>query len=187
MGEIKSAWEIAMERAEKLGKLSPEELRRQREKEYAVIGQALAEKYLGGLDLRQLEVDLDKYEGEKRDWVKKMAMVKLAQSIELGSRQRLEKTIEGISYLSGDREVGEIGDEVKQLLDEYEQAGWKKREEIEKSGREVLHQLRISGSAVEAINPMIKDEWQQSLDRFAQPYRERLEELKQRLLLKGEV
>jgi hypothetical protein len=81
MGEIKSAWEIAMERAEKLGKLSPEELKRQREKEYAVIGQALAEKYLGGLDLRQLEVDLDKYEGEKREWVKKMAMVKLAQSI----------------------------------------------------------------------------------------------------------
>ena len=137
--------------------------------------------------MRQLEVDLDKYEGEKREWVKKMAMVKLAQSIELGSRQRLGKAIEGISCLSEDEEVGEIGDEVKQLLDEYEQAGWKKREEIEKSGREILHQLRISGSAVEAINPRVKDEWQQSLDRFAQPYRERLEELRQRLLLKGEV
>ena len=31
MGEIKSAWQIAMERAEKLGRLSPEELKKQKE------------------------------------------------------------------------------------------------------------------------------------------------------------
>ena len=183
MGEIKSAREIALEKVEKLGKLSPEELKQQQEKEYTLIGQALAEKYLGGLDLRQLKVELDKYKGEKRDGVKKVAMVKLAQSIELENRQRLEKAIEGIFYLREDGEVGEIGNEVKQLLDEYEQAGRKMREEIEKSGREVLHQLRISGSAIEAINPRVRDEWQQSLDKLAQPYKERLEELRQKLLL----
>ena len=54
MGEIKSAWEIAVERVEGLGKLSPEELRRQKEEEYALIGQVLADKYLGGLGFWQL-------------------------------------------------------------------------------------------------------------------------------------
>ena len=38
MGEIKSAWEIAMEKAEKLGKLPPEELRRQKEEKYGENG-----------------------------------------------------------------------------------------------------------------------------------------------------
>ena len=61
MGEIKSAWEIALEKVDKLGELSPEELKRQKEEKYALIGQALADKYLGGLDLWQLDVELDKY------------------------------------------------------------------------------------------------------------------------------
>jgi hypothetical protein len=183
MGEIKSAWEIAMEKVEKLGKLSPEELKKQREKEFTLIGQALAEKYLAGLDLWQLEVELDKYKGEEKDWVKKLTAKELIQLIELGNYQRLEKAIEGISYLIEDGGVGNIREEVKRLFDEYEQAGREMREEIERSGREILHQLRISGSAIEAINPRAKEDWQQNLDESAQPYKERLEELKQRLLL----
>lgn len=183
MGEIKSAWEIAMEKAEKVGKLSPEELRKQREKEYILIGQALAERYLGGLDLRQLGVELDKYQGENKDLVKRAASAKLVQSIELGNRQRLERMIDGVSYLRGYEGTKEVGDEIKQLFDEYEQVVRKKIEEMEKPGREILHQLRISGSAIEGINLRVRKEWQQSLDKIAQPYQEKLEGLRQKLLL----
>ena len=34
VGEIKSAWELAMEKVERLGKLSPGELKRQKEEKY---------------------------------------------------------------------------------------------------------------------------------------------------------
>ena len=38
VGEIKSAWELAMEKVDKLGKFSPEELRQQKEDRCGSIG-----------------------------------------------------------------------------------------------------------------------------------------------------
>lgn len=182
MGEIKSAWEIAMEKAEKLEKLPPEELKRQKEEKYASIGQVLVDKYLGGLDLWQLEVELDKYSGQERDILKEMAASRLAQSIELGGHDKLGRIMEGISYLKQGSDIREIGEEIEQLFQEYELVEQEEKEEMEKSVREILHRLRISGSAIGAVNPKVIGEWQQELDRLAQPYRERLESLRQRLI-----
>jgi hypothetical protein len=182
MGEIKSAWEIAMERVEGLGKLSPEELRKQKEEEYALIGQVLADKYLGGLGFWQLEVELDKYGAEERELVKRALISKLAQAIELGNYERLDKAMEGISGLKQKKRIKEIKDEIEQLFQEYKQVEEKESREVEKSAREILHQLRISGSAIGTINPKVIPQWQQGLDRLAQPYQEKLERLKQKLI-----
>ncbi len=183
MGEIKSAWEIALEKVEKLGKLSPEEIRRQREERCTSIGQALASKYLSGLDLWQLEVELDKYEGEERELVRKVVVAKLVQSIELGNHQLLEKVLGGVFHLRQEGGMEKTREEFEQLFDEYEQMKRKRGEEIERSAKEMLHQLRISGSAIEAINPRAREEWQLKLNELAQPFNERLEELKQALLV----
>jgi len=182
MGEIKSAWEIAMERVKGLGKLSPEELRRQKEEEYALIGQVLADKYLGGLGFWQLEVELDKYGAGERELVKGALISKLAQAIELGNYERLEKAIEGISSLKQKKGIREIKDEIEQLFQEYKQVEEKESRETEKFAREILHQLRISGSAIGAINPKVIPRWQQGLNRLDQPYQEKLEQLKQKLI-----
>jgi len=182
MGEIKSAWEIAMEKAEKLEKLPPEELRKQKEEKYSSIGQVLVDKYLGGLDLWQLEVELDKYSSEDRAFLKEMAVSKLAQSIELGSHKGLGRIMEGISYLKQRVDIRDIGEEIEQLFEEYKQVEQMEKEEMEKSARDILHRLRISGSAIGGVNPKAIGEWQQDLDRLAQPYRERLEPLRQKLL-----
>ena len=182
MGEIKSAWEIAMEKAEKLEKLPPEELRKQKEEKYASIGQVLVDKYLGGLDLWQFGVELDKYSGEEKYLLRKMAVSILAQSIELGNHEILDRIMEGISYLKQGIDIKEVSQEIEQLFQEYEQVEQKEKEEMEKSARGILHQLRISGSAIGAVNPKAIGEWQQELDKLAQPYRERLEPLRQRLL-----
>ena len=183
MGDIKSAWEIAMEKAEKIGKLSAEELKEQREKEYALIGKSLADKYLAGLDSWQLQVELDKYQGESREGIKKVALLNLVQSIELGDYRRLEQVIDGIYYLKEDKGLKAVGDEIRRLFDEYEQISKKKMEEVEESGWQVLHQMRISGSAVESINPRAQEGWHEIADKFALPYVDRLEELKKRLLM----
>jgi hypothetical protein len=183
MGEIKSAWEIAMEKAEKLGKLSPEELKEQRRQELHPVGQALADRYLGGLGLWQLRVELDGYKGEERDLVAEALISGLIQAIELGNNERLDKALEGISSLKEDEgtEIKEIKGEVETLFQEFQEVEQKERRETEDSVRGILHQLRISGSAIGDINPKVVPEWQQALDRFAEPYRIRLEELKERL------
>jgi hypothetical protein len=182
MGEIKSAWEIAMEKAEKLEKLPPEELRRQKEEKYASIGQVLVDKYLGGLDLWQLDVELDKHSGEERDLLREAAIFKLAHSIDLENPERLGRIMEGISYLRQGEDIKEIGKELDRLFQEYKQVEQKEREEMEKSSGEILHQLNISGSAIGGFNPKAVGEWQQESQKLAQPFREKLEMLRQRLL-----
>ena len=183
MGEIKSAWELAMEKVEKLGKLSPEELRRQKEEKYGSIGQGLAEKYLTGLALRDVKIELDKYKGEERELVRAALASKLIDAIELGDAERLSKVLEGISELNLKSREGLAGirAEIEQLFAECREAEQKKRREVETAARGVLHQLRISGSAIGSVNPEVVPEWKNELDKIALPYRERLDSLKARL------
>ncbi|OGO08392.1 MAG: hypothetical protein A2Y61_06235 [Chloroflexi bacterium RBG_13_60_13] len=183
MGDIKSAWEIALEKTEKLGKLSPEELRNQRRQELAPVGQGLSDRYLAGLGLWQLKVELDRYKGEEKTLVTEALVSSLVQGIELGNSDRLAKVIEGVSALKEERKAGiaEIKDQAEALFREYQEVEQKERRDAEESVREILHQLRISGSAIGAINPKVMPEWQQALDRFAEPYIMQLEELKERL------
>jgi len=67
MGELKSAYERAMEKAEKLGQLSPEELRERKKAELAPIGRALADRYLSHGHTRVLSHDLERFGDEERD------------------------------------------------------------------------------------------------------------------------
>ncbi|RLC97362.1 MAG: hypothetical protein DRI40_00450 [Chloroflexi bacterium] len=182
MGDIKSAWEIAMEKAERLGKLSPDERRRQREQEYSSIGRLLADKYLAGLALWQLEVELDKYTGEQRKLASSALLSRLADAIELGSPERLERALDGILALKQNEPgVAGIKDEIVRLLREYRQEEDRGKREAEESAREVLSRLGISGSAVGSVRPETIPECKQSLDDLARPYEQRLGELKARL------
>ena len=183
MGEIKSAWELAMEKVDKLGKLSPEELRQQKDDKCRSIGQGLAEKYLSGSSLRDLKLELDKYKGEERELVRVALASRLIDAIELGEADRLAKVVEVISGLKLKSEGGlpAATGEIEGLFAEYREAEQKKRREVETAARGVLHQLRISGSAIGSVNPEVVPEWKNELDKIAQPYRERLDDIKARM------
>ncbi len=182
MGEIKSAWELAMEKVEKLGKLSLEELKRQNEEKYCSRGRALAEKYLSGVPLREIRSELDKSGSPEKEGVMASLAARLVETIELGNVERLTKIIEAISGLKlKSQGLATIKGELEQLFAEYIEAEQKKRHEIETAARNVLHQLRISGSAIGSVNPAVVLEWKSELDEIAQPYRDRLEDIKARL------
>jgi hypothetical protein len=183
VGEIKSAWELAMEKVEKLGKLSPDELRRQKEEKYGSIGQGLAEKYLTGLALRDVRIELDKYKGEERELVRAALASKLIDAIELGEAERLLKVVEAMSALKLKSEEGlaAVKGEIEGLFVESREAEQKKRREVDAAARGVLHQLRISGSAIGSVNPEVVPEWKNELDKIALPYREKLGDIKARL------
>jgi hypothetical protein len=183
VGEIKSAWELAMEKVDRLGKLSPEELRKQKEDRCGAIGRGLAERYLSGMALRDVKLELDKHKGEERGLVSEALASRLIDAIELGDAERLSKVIEGVSELKLKNREGLAGvrSEIEQLFGEYPETEQKKRRELETAARGVLHQLRISGSAIGGVNPEVVPEWKNELDKIAQPYRERLDGMKARL------
>ncbi len=181
MTRIKSAWEIALERAQGI-KVTPEELRRQLEEKCQLAGAAIAERFLNVFDLKQLKEDLEKQSGEEGELVKKAAVEKLAGSLELGDYEKMEKIIEGISLAAGDEKINAAKGRFYVLYDSYHNALAKKRSEIEAAGRKMLERLGISGEAVRAVNARVNKEWAQDLKNVTRPYEKEFELYKKELL-----
>ncbi len=203
MGELKSAWEIAQDKADRLGKLSAEELRQQREEQCRQIGQAIAQKYLDNLESLDLDAELEKHSEAEEELIKTAVAGHLVQALKLSSQSgtsrrptereggmeqnnssggayfRMERVIQGIAGL--EPKSGTIIEQVRQLFQEYEGATREAGHEIERKGRETLHQLRISGTAVGDINVEAMPEWQQTWHRLKEPFEPRLDHLKQEL------
>jgi len=150
MGEMKSAREIAQERADRLGKLSSEEERKQKEQECRQIAQGIVRSYLDSPGVEDIAARLDKYRGEERELILAAAVGLLTGEITLDSATRAEKAARGMVVLEPGTQpvVGRMMD----LLDEHRRAGEKTNKEVEGKGKELLHQLRISGTAIGGIS-----------------------------------
>ena len=179
VGEIKSAREIAQEKANKLGELSPEERKGQRQDRCRMIGKSLAEKYLSQYDIRLLENELNKHSAQDKDLMKQAAIHQLIEGINLRYSSTLDKISQGILTLANNAAAVETIDKIKELFQEYEETENRVRRDIENSGIEILHQLRVSGTAISQINIRAKEEWEQRLNQLTSPFEERLNYLKQ--------
>jgi hypothetical protein len=73
-------------------------------------------------------------------------------------------------------------EEIGQLVQEYEGTEQKIRQELESNYRETLHQLRISGTAVDVINIEADHQWQQARQELVETFTPRLNDLKQALI-----
>ena len=186
MAEMKSAFEKALERAERLGKLSPEEIRESREKEFTPIGRALAEQYLGHGYGHILEEEMARYGGEEKDVVMKAALCRLVEAIELGNHEATERAMGGIVALKGEAEVGPIQKQLTSLLEEYKQEEKDRYEEekgeMERKERELSQELGISGSAIGEINLEASETWKEICRELYSQFDQRLDQLKEQLL-----
>jgi hypothetical protein len=183
MSELKSAWEIAQERANRLGKLSAEEKEQQERQEYRQTGQVLAQKWLDSSQKLDMTAELNKHKEKERDIIKQAVIEHLVKAIELTTTQginRLKRVIEAISSLRP--ELQPKAEEIGQLVQEYEGAEQKIRQELEGNYRETLHQLRISGTAVDIINIETDHQWQLARQRLIEAFTPRLNDLKRALI-----
>ena len=183
MDELKSAWEIAQERANRLGKLSVEEKKQQERQRYRQIGQVLAQKWLDRSQELDMTAELKKHGEEDRDMVKQAVIEHLVEAVDLAVAQTMDgvkRAIEGISSLGPELqpEVEKLGE----LVQEYEEAERKIRQELESDCRETLHRLRISGTAVGDINIEANPQWQLARQRLIEAFAGRLNALKQALI-----
>jgi hypothetical protein len=212
MAELKSAWEIAQGKADRLGKLTAEELRQQGQEKCRQIGEAIAQRYLDNVEPLDLGIELDKHPEEERELIKRAVASRLIQAMDLrffaepvlsdmrffaalrmtgneGFRttdtsfrttDKLEKTIQGIASLEPQSRA--ITERLRQLFQEYEGATREARQEIERKDKEILHRLRISGTAVGDINVEAMPQWEQIWHRLRKPFETRLDNLKQELI-----
>lgn len=181
MGEIKSAWQIAQEKAKKLGELSAEEIRKHKEERTSSIGKFLAEKYLVNPNPQELAEAVNNYKGEEGGLIRRAIFTQLVEAIELGKEAKLRDIGKGISVLLEGEQATESLEGIEELFREYNQMEQGVWQQIDRAGREILHQLRISGTAIGEINPQAKEEWRRTLSSFAQPFEERLKGLKEEL------
>ena len=183
MGEIKSALEIAQEKANRLGKLSAEEKEQQERQRYRQIGQALAQKWLDSSRRPNITQELSKYEEKEREIIKQALIEHLAEVIEFTNTQGIDSTKKVIEALiSLGPELQPRAEEISELVQDYEGAEQKIRQELESSYRETLHKLRISGSAVDAINIEVDPKWQPAHRGLVESFTPRLNDLKRALI-----
>jgi len=183
MGELKSAREIAQERANRLGKLSAEEQEQQERQGYRQIGQVLAQKWLDSSQRLDITAELNKHKEKEREIIKQAVIEHLAEAIEFTTTlgiNSVERVIEAVSSLRP--ELQPKAEEIGQLVQEYEGAERKIRQELETNCREIMHQLRISGTAVDAINIEADPEWQRARQGLVEVFNPRLYNLKQALI-----
>jgi len=183
MGELKSAWEIAQEKANRLGKLSAEEREQQARQRYRQIGQGLAQKWLDSSRQLDMTAELNKHEEKEREIIKQAIIEHLAEAIEFTTTRginRVKKVIAAISSLGP--ELQPKAEEIGQLVQEYEDAEQKIRQELESDYRETLHQLRISGTAVDAMNIEADPQWQLARQELVEALTPRLNDLKRALI-----
>lgn len=183
MSELKSSWEIAQERANRLGKLSAKEKEQQERQGYRQIGQALAQKWLDSPRQVNMTAELNKHEEKERDLIKQALIEHLVETIEFTTARGIDivkRVVEAVSDLRP--ELQPKAEEVSQLVQEYEEAEQKIRQELENNYTETLHQLRISGTAVDSINIEASQQWQLAHQELVETFTPRLNDLKQALI-----
>ena len=184
MSELKSAWEIALEKSNKLGKPSAEEEQRYLEEKYRQIGTAIVRKYLddprGSSLTSQLEAHSEKGKNPIiKNLIRRAALNELIAALDLKNSMNATAICQGIASLRPESQP--VLDQVTQLVQEYEQARGETRRELENKGKEVLHRLRISGTAVGDINIEDSAEWQEKQQLLMATFAPKLDSLEQEL------
>lgn len=174
MGEIRSALDIALEKAARLGKMTAEELRRQQQEKLDRIAGALIARYAITRP-GQLGIEIDKHPEQERRQLRRAALALLLAEVDLAEPARARKILQAISPLGEGQDADSFCQEANTIISEYEEAARGLSREIERQGRDVLHQRRISGSALRSVNPNARTVWQQSRDELARPFAGRLE------------
>jgi hypothetical protein len=191
MGELNSAFDIAMERARRLGEASPEEVRK---RDLVPEGERLAARYLR--DEGGLAAELSNYDDEARRYVIEGAGGIFLRNIDLPrsdvAKGISKRAMEGVKILKGDKGgVENVYSKMRRLFKYYEQEGEQQRREayeafkgefLARLGQE--HQRRGLPAPVSADvegQPQFQEQWGRALVQLDEQYYKLLEEYKREL------
>ncbi|MBI2865725.1 MAG: hypothetical protein HYX94_14350 [Chloroflexi bacterium] len=180
--KIKTALEIALERAERLGAISEEELRRQEDEKHLLIGKGLADRYLVGLPLRDVESQIGSYPNPTA--VKRSFLAALADAVGIADSARAKGAIEAILRFAPGEQVKSIAAQIEELQGRYLRSRDSDllacREGIASEATRLLGEMGIAGSAVR-VNFEAQEGWREAQAGLDAAQEERLAPLRQRL------
>jgi len=174
MAEIKSAIEIAMERTKNL-RLSSEEKERLKEEELQSKAHGLVNRFLEvDLHFREVEKELAKYSPEQRSQVEKIMIEDFAARMDPDRNNEL--IFQGIEILAPDKRKTIL--KGMELIKEYLTQKEKERQKAEKTLRNKLETMGISGPAV---LPKVEGtrEWADALSGLRALYEEKLKNVQE--------
>ena len=177
-GKIKSALDIALEKAQKLGSLSAEEKQRARDEELVTAADALARRYLNGLPLSDIEEELAKHNEKERQIISRYLLSHFLDEIDLEHTERAENMLAAIEHIHGDSAVAQS---IRDLLQEYQTAtdkAWQENYDSLATAR--IDELKLKGISGSAIEPAIEASpaWLEIIHRLDSHYQERLAKIR---------
>lgn len=194
MTDMKSAWEKAMEKVEKMGKPTEEELKKM---EYIPAGNTLAAKYLNEDDFN-LDGELMKYKGSgARQYVIQGITEIFVRNIALPHDERektlLKRAMNGIKLVTENKkQLDVVFDRINNLMNYYEQARqqtfmqFKKSFEskIQENAAALQQQSAKTGVPLEVqIQTQFQEEWRKVGGDLDAQYNKALDDQKQQLLI----
>ena len=189
MSDMKSAYEKAMERVEKMGKATPQELRRM---EYVPKGNVLAAKYIS--EGRDFQADLEQHESELRGYLIEGLEATLLRNVALPQNEAGKRTsaraLQGMLLLKKDKaRVESVFGKIEQLFVYYEQAlqqayaqqksSFEAR--LEGARRSMEQQMGTRARINVEAQPQFQEEWRRTLAQLNYQYDKVLAEHKQEL------
>jgi len=192
MGEIRSAREIALEKAEKLGKATKEELDRAK---YIPEGEKLANNYLR--NETNLMAELTKYPDGVRKYLVTGAQDVLVRNLDLPKgdfiKKRNKMVLAGLKVLKQDKaSLENVFSKIRRLFEHYEGQGEQQRRQayemfkrdFEAKVRQVMQQQGMVGAGRLDVerHPQFQDEWRQNVRQLDSQYLKLLEENRQEIL-----
>jgi hypothetical protein len=193
MGEMKSAWEKAMEKAEQLGKPTQNELK---QLEYIPAGNAMAAKYLQD-EKYDLNAEMAKYAGnEAKQYILQGMNEIFMRNISLPhneiDKKNTTRAMAGIKILKENKkQLDVIFERVTNLLSYYDQARqqtfatFKKsfEEKIQETAKTLQQQRQGGIGNLEAqLQQQFQDEWRRTSNELDAQYTKALDEHKQQIL-----
>lgn len=191
MGEMKSAWEKAKEKVEKLGKLTEEETR---QLECIPVGNKLAARYLQDTGYN-LDAELTKYKGTGlRKYVAQGAQEIFLHNIILPQNERdtqmTKRAIAGLRIVKENKnQLATILDRITNLLNYYEQARQQTYAQFKKGfearlqeSQQALQKRAGNSASIEAqLQAQFQAEWLNLISQLNSQYEKALEEHKQHI------
>jgi len=192
MGDIKSALEIAMEKAEKLGKATDEERLKWK---YVPEGEKLAAKYIK--QDCNLVAELSKYEENVTRYVREGAVDILVRNINLPksdlTRRNNKRAMDGLKTLKSDKVgVENIYTKLRRIFEHYMETGEQQRKqtyetlkaEFEARMQQAVQQQLgpLPGIKIDVERePQFQEEWRKIQAQLDSQYIKLLDEYKQEL------
>jgi len=178
MGEIKSTWDIVMEKTKGL-KVTSRDRERIKRGELTSRANAVFHKYMDAHgNQAYLQKELKAVQGEEREVIKRELLSLLLDRIDLSTDNG--KIITGIETLKG-KPVAKTVKRLRLLASEFKASRNERAREVEGIFLRRLAAMGISGSA---IQPSLegKRDWIEALGGLQREYGDRLEALKEELL-----